>query len=85
MLTLFFLGTIINLFPVYNFHVSYLILYYFCVLLYRPTRANFVIGLYAVKSARKWTRIELNSIIMALQPFVGPWALFSALDPIHSR
>jgi hypothetical protein len=24
-------------------------------------------------------------IIMALQPFVGPWTLFQFLDPIHSR
>jgi hypothetical protein len=24
-------------------------------------------------------------IIMALQPFVGPWPIFQFLDPIHSR
>jgi hypothetical protein len=24
-------------------------------------------------------------IIMAVQPFVGPWPLFRFLDPIHSR
>jgi hypothetical protein len=24
-------------------------------------------------------------IIMALQPFVGPWPLVQFLDPIHSR
>jgi hypothetical protein len=24
-------------------------------------------------------------IIMALQPFVGPWTLFQFVDPIHSR
>jgi hypothetical protein len=24
-------------------------------------------------------------IIMALQPFVGPWPLFQFLDPIHGR
>jgi hypothetical protein len=24
-------------------------------------------------------------IIMALQPFAGPWPLFQFLDPIHSR
>jgi hypothetical protein len=24
-------------------------------------------------------------IIMALQPFVGPWPLFQYLDPIHGR
>jgi hypothetical protein len=26
-----------------------------------------------------------TSIIMALQPFIGPWPLFQVLDPIHSR
>jgi hypothetical protein len=29
--------------------------------------------------------IIIITIIMALQPFVGPWPLFQFLDPIHSR
>jgi hypothetical protein len=52
MLTLIFLGTIINVLPLYT--LSYFVFcsyIYFCVFLY--TRANFVIGLCAVKFARK--------------------------------
>jgi hypothetical protein len=29
--------------------------------------------------------IVIIIIIMALQPFLGPWPLFQFLDPIHSR
>jgi hypothetical protein len=52
MLTLIFLGIIINLLPLYR--LSYFVFgsyTYFCVFLY--IRANFVIGLCAVKFARK--------------------------------
>jgi hypothetical protein len=52
MLTLIFLGIIINFLHLYR--LSYFVFYsfnYFCVFLY--TRANFVIGLCAVKFARK--------------------------------
>jgi hypothetical protein len=52
MLTLIFLGIIINLLPLYR--LSYFVFCsfnYFCVFL--CTRANFVIGLCAVKFARK--------------------------------
>jgi hypothetical protein len=59
MLTLVSLGIIINLLPLYS--PSYFVFCsfnYFCVFL--CTRANFVIGLCAVKFASKQTRIELN-------------------------
>jgi hypothetical protein len=52
MLTLIFLGIIINFLPLYR--LSYFVscsFNYFCVFL--CTRANFVIGLCAVKFARK--------------------------------
>jgi hypothetical protein len=52
MLTIIFLGIIINLLPLYS--PSYFVLgsfNYFCVFL--CTRANFVIGLCAAKFARK--------------------------------
>jgi hypothetical protein len=52
MLTLIFLGIIINLVPLYR--LSYSVFWsdtYFCVSL--NTHANFVIGLCAVKFARK--------------------------------
>jgi hypothetical protein len=29
--------------------------------------------------------ITISIIIVALQPFVGPWPLFQYIDPIHSR
>jgi hypothetical protein len=52
MLTLTFLGIIINVLPLYTLSYFVLCSYtYFCVLIY--TRANFVIGLCAVKFARK--------------------------------
>jgi hypothetical protein len=52
MLTLIFLGIIINLLPLYTLSYFLFCSYtYFCVFLY--TRANFVIGLSAVKFARK--------------------------------
>jgi hypothetical protein len=41
-----------------------------------------------MQSPMKIIRIVLCTIIiiiiiMALQPFVGPWALFQFLDPVH--
>jgi hypothetical protein len=34
-----------------------------------------------------WQRVQIIIIIIiiALQPFVGPWPLLQLLDPIHSR
>jgi hypothetical protein len=52
MLTLILLGIIINLLPLYTLSYFVFCSYtYFCVFLYN--RANFVIGLCAVKFARK--------------------------------
>jgi hypothetical protein len=59
MLTLIFLGIIINLLPLYRpSHFVFCSINYFCVFL--CTRANFVIGLCAVKFARKYTRIDMK-------------------------
>jgi hypothetical protein len=63
MLTLIFLGIIINLLPLYK--LSYFVFCsfnYFCVFL--CTRANFVIGLCAVLHVNKH---ELNWIIMTTE------------------
>jgi hypothetical protein len=52
MLTLIFLGIIINFLPLYRLPYFVLCSFnYFCVFLY--IRDNFVIGLYAVKFAHK--------------------------------
>jgi hypothetical protein len=65
MLTLIFIGIIINLLPLYS--LSYFV---FCSFNYFRvslcTRVNFVIGLCAVKFAPKQTRIELNWIIVII-------------------
>jgi hypothetical protein len=59
MLTLSFLGIIINFLPLYK--LSYFVFCSFnCFSVFLCTRANFVIGLYAVKFARK--KHELSSI-----------------------
>jgi hypothetical protein len=63
MLTVIFLGIIINLLPLHT--LSYFVFYsytYCCVFLY--THANFVIGFCAVKFARKWTRIKLLLLLL---------------------
>jgi hypothetical protein len=71
MLTLIFLGIIINLLPLYR--LSYFVFCsfnYFCVFL--CTRANFVIGLCAVIFARKQTQIEFNYYLFKLQMSLYP-------------
>jgi hypothetical protein len=58
MIPLIFHGFIINVLLLYRLPYFVFCLLVFCVPL--RTRANFVIGLCAVKFARKETRIELN-------------------------
>jgi hypothetical protein len=39
------------------------------------------------KVKKEWNSVLqiIIIIIIALQPFIGPWLLFQFLDPIHSR
>jgi hypothetical protein len=39
----------------------------------------------ALRHEGVWGSGYIIIIIMALQPFVGPWPLFKFLDPIHTR
>jgi hypothetical protein len=61
MITLIFHGNNMNLLLLYR--LPYFV---FCLLVFLRTRANFVIGLWAVKFACIHTKIELNWIIIII-------------------